>query len=94
MIKAKKSQTKQLKFSLCIKYCSITVDLLKKSKESHYRKYFEDNKKNYKAVWNGIIEIIYTISKVKAWEPNFLLINGRAVGQPILQNISMITLHQ
>ena len=35
MIKAKNSQTKQLKLSLYKKYCN-TVDLLKKSKESHY----------------------------------------------------------
>ena len=39
-------------------------------------------KKNCKAVWNGINEIIYSKLKVKAWEPNCLLINGRAVSQP------------
>ena len=50
MIKAKNSQTKQLKLSLYKKYRNIIVDLLKKSKESHYRKYFEDNKRNCKAV--------------------------------------------
>ena len=45
MIKAKNSQTKQLKFSLYKKYHKITVDLLKKRKESQYRKYFEKQKK-------------------------------------------------
>ena len=50
MIKAKNSQTKKLKLSLYKKYRNITLDLLKKSKESHYRKYFEDNKRNCKAV--------------------------------------------
>ena len=82
MIKAKNSQTKQLKLSLYKKYRNIIVDLLKKSKESHYRKYFEDNKRNCKAVWNGINEIIYSKSKANAWEPNYLLINGKAVSQP------------
>ena len=43
-IKAKNSQTKQLTFSLYKKYCNM-VHLLKKSKVSHYSKYFEDNKK-------------------------------------------------
>ena len=43
---------------------------------------FEDNKRNCKAVWNRINEIIYSKSKIKAWELNFLLINGRAVSQP------------
>ena len=82
MIKAKNSQTKQLKLSLYKKYRNIIVDLLKKSKESHYSKYFEDNKRNCKAVWNGINEIIYSKSKTNAWETNCLLINGKAVSQP------------
>ena len=82
MIKTKNSQTEQLKLSLHKSYCNIIVDLLKESKESHYRKYFEHNKRNCKAVWNGINEIIYRESKANAWEPNFLLINGKAVSQP------------
>ena len=79
MTKTKNSQTEQLKLSLHKSYCNIIVDLLKESKESHYRKYFEHNKRNCKAVWNGINEIIYRKSKANAWEPNFLLINGKAV---------------
>ena len=81
MIKAKNSETKQLKLSLYKKYHNI-VDLLKKSKECHYRKYFEDNKRNCKTVWNGINKIIYSKSKANAWEPNCLLINGKAISQP------------
>ena len=80
MIKAKNSQTKQLKLSLYKKYCNIIAGFLKKSKESHYRKYFEDNKRNCKVVWNGINEITYSKSKANAWEPNF--INDKAVSQP------------
>ena len=82
MIKAKNSQTKQLKLSLYKKYRNIIVVLLKKSKTPHYRKYFEDNKKNCKAVSYGINEIIYSKSKANAWEPNYVLINGKAVSQP------------
>ena len=81
MIKAKYSQTKQLKLSLYKKYRNI-VDLLKKIKESQYRKYFENNKGNCKAAWNGINEIIYSKSKANAWEPNCLLINSKAVSRP------------
>ena len=44
--KLKDSLTKQLKFSLYKKYRNIITTLLKKSKESHYRQYFEDSKKN------------------------------------------------
>ena len=82
MIKAKNSQTKQLKLSLYKKYRNIIVDLLKKSKESYYRKYFEDNKRNCKKVWNGINEIMYSKSKANTWESNCLLINGKAVSHP------------
>ena len=82
IIKAKNLQTKQLKHSLYKMYRNIIDDLLKKSKESHYRKYIESSKRNCKAVWNGINEIIYSKSKVKAWKPNCLLIKGKAVSQP------------
>ena len=82
MIKAKNSQTKQLKLSFYKRHRNIIVELLNISKESHYRKYFEDNKKNCKAAWKGINEIIYSKSKVKVWEPNCFLINGRAVSHP------------
>ena len=60
---------------------NIIVDLLRKSKKSHYRKYFEDNK-ICKAVRNGINEIIYSKSKVNLWESNCIVLNGRAVIQP------------
>ena len=82
MIKANNSETKQLKLSLYKKYRNIIVDLLKESKESHYKKYFEDNKRNCKAVWNMINEIIYIKSRSSVWELNCLLINGKAVSQP------------
>ena len=59
MNKAKNSQTKQLKFGLYKKYRNIIVDLVKKSKESHYRNILKI-KKNCKADWNGINEIIYS----------------------------------
>ena len=60
----------------------IIVELVKKNKQFHYRKYFEDNKRNGKAVWNGINEVIYSKEKVNAWKLNCFLINGRAASQP------------
>ena len=53
MIKAKNLQTKKLKLRLYKKYRTIIVDLLKKSQESQYRAYFEDNKRNCKAFGLG-----------------------------------------
>ena len=99
ILKAKNSQTKQLKLSLYKKYRNIMVDLRKKSKESHYRKFFEDKNKRKerkkKAVWNGINEIIYSKSKPSGWEPNCLLMNNKAVSQlKDIAELLMITLHQ
>ena len=45
MIKSTNLQTKQPKFSLYKKYCNNIADLLKKSKESNYTKYFENDQK-------------------------------------------------
>ena len=76
MIKEKKPQTKQLNFSLCKMYLNIIVDLLEKRKEIAKKK-----KKNCEAIWKWISEVIYFKSKAKAWKPNCLPINSRAVNQ-------------
>ena len=41
------------------------TDLLKTSKQAHYHKYFEQNKKNCRALWIGIDEIVYSKTKNK-----------------------------
>ena len=33
------------------------------SKQVHYHKYFEENQKNYRALWIGINEIVYCRNK-------------------------------
>ena len=76
MIKEKKPQTKQLNFSLYKMYLNIIVDLLEKRKEIAKKK-----KKNCEAIWKWISEVIYFKSKAKAWKPNCLPINSRAVNQ-------------
>ena len=77
MIKEKKPQTKQLNFSLYKMYLNIIVDLLEKRKEIAKKK----KKKNCEAIWKWISEVIYFKSKAKAWKPNCLPINSRAVNQ-------------
>ena len=38
---------------------------MKTSKQAHYHKYFEQNKKNCRALWIGIDEIVYSKTKNK-----------------------------
>ena len=45
------------------KYRNKITDLLKTSKQAHYHKYFEENKKNYRTLWIGINQILN--SKIK-----------------------------
>ena len=43
-----------------------TTDLLATSKQTHYHKYFKENKKNYRALRVGKSKIVYRKSKNKA----------------------------
>ena len=58
-------------------YINKTVVLLKTSKRNHYKKYFEKDKKNCKALCNGVHEIIY--SEKKSIAPSSLLINEKTI---------------
>ena len=55
------------------------MDLLKISKQTHYKKYFEDNRKNCKALWDGIHQIIYSKKKKDNISPSSLIVNGQTV---------------
>ena len=61
--KGKRSADKNRKTK---KFKNIEItDLLKTSKQTHYHKYFEQNKKNCRALWIGIDEIVYSKTKNK-----------------------------
>ena len=78
-IKEKKSRKKIQKRETYRKYRNKIVDLLKVSKQTHYQKYFEDNKKSCKALWDGIHQIIYSKKKKDNISPSSLLVNGHTV---------------
>ena len=42
------------------KTCNKITELLKLGKQSFYQKFFEEQRKNPKAIWKGIHEIIYS----------------------------------
>ena len=59
-IKSKNNQTREIKQVAFKKYRNKITDLLQISRQSHCQKYFSDNKKIAKALWQGIHEIIYS----------------------------------
>ena len=59
MIKQKDAILKNQKQMLYKRYRNKIVDLLKITKEAYYKKYFQENRKNSRALWSGINQIIY-----------------------------------
>ena len=65
-------------------YRNKITDLLKTSKHAHYHKYFEENKKNWKALWIRINEIVYSKNKNETNSPLPLIQDGKTIAD---QNI-------
>ena len=60
MIKAKNDQIKKRKHEIYKTYRNKIVDLLRVNRKCHYQKYFEENKKSSRALWQGIHDIVYS----------------------------------
>ena len=76
-IKSKNNQTREIKQAAFRKYRNKITDLLQISRQTHYQKYFSDNTKNTKALWQGIHEIIYSKKAGETNNPSSLLINQK-----------------
>ena len=77
--KERHRQRKTKKYETSKKYRNKIVGLLKASKQTHCKKYFEENKKNRKAPSDGIHEIIYSKKRKDTFSPSSLLINGKII---------------
>ena len=53
-------QLRQIKEKSFKKYRNKIVDLIKINRKSQYQKFFVENKRNSKAIWQGIHDIIYS----------------------------------
>ena len=60
MIKAKNDQIKKRKHEIYKTYRNKIVDLLRVSRKCHYSKFFEENKKSSRAIWQSIHDIVYS----------------------------------
>ena len=79
MIKEKDQLIKAEKHKKNLKYRNKITDLLKTSKQAHYHKYFEENKKNCRALWIGINEIVYSKNKNKTNSPSSLIQDSKTI---------------
>ena len=52
------------------------------NRKRHYQKYFEENKKNSRALWQGIHDIVYSKKSKKNNTPSSLLIDGKTITNP------------
>ena len=58
MIKAKNKQQKLIKHESYKKCRNKIIELIRQSKQTYYQRYFEQNKKDSKTIWQVIHEII------------------------------------
>ena len=79
MIRTANLQLRQMKEKSIKKYGNKTVDLKKINRKSHYQKFFEESKRNSKAIWQGIHSIIYSQKSNRINTPFSLLIEGNTI---------------
>ena len=79
MIKEKDQLIKTEKHKKFKKYQNKITDLLKTSKQAHYHKYFEENKKNCRALWIGINEMVYSKNKTNTNSPLSPIQDGETI---------------
>ena len=58
MIKAKSKQQKLVKHESYKKHRNKIIERIRQSEQTYYQRYFEQNKKDSKTIWQGIHEII------------------------------------
>ena len=90
MIKEKDQLIKTEKHKKFKKYRNKVTDLLKTSKQAHYHNYFEENKKNCRALWIGITKFSILKTKIKQILPYFKMVKQSQI-KNILLKISTIS---
>ena len=68
--------------NLLKKHRNEIINLLSVSKQTHYNKYFEENKNNCRAIRTGINEVICLQNKKKLNSPTSLIDVGKTITNP------------
>ena len=82
MIKAKNDQIKRRKHEIYKTCRNKIVDFLRVSSKFHYTKYFEENKKSSRAIWQVIYDIVYSKQSKEINTFGSLLIDGKTITNP------------
>ena len=79
MIRTKNIQLCQIKEKSFRKYRKKIVDIMKINRKSDYQKFFEENKRNSKAIWQDIHYTIYSKRSNRINTPSSLLIERNTI---------------
>ena len=83
MIKAKNKQHKLIKHESYKKYRNKIIELIRQSKENYYQRYFDQNKKNSKTIWQGIHEIISSRKNKNGGNVSAIISDDNTITNPV-----------
>ena len=83
MIKAKNKQHKLIKHESYKKYRNKIIELIRQSKKTYYQRYFEQNKKDSKTIWQGIHEIISSRKNKNGGNVSAIISDDNTIMDPV-----------
>ena len=83
MIKAKNKQQKLIKYESYKKYRDKIIELIRQSKQTYYQRYFEQNKKDSKTIWQGIHEIISSRKNKNGGNVSAIISDDNTITDPV-----------
>ena len=83
MIKAKNKQQKLIKHESYKKYRNKIIELIRQSKKTYYQRYFEQNKKDSKTIWQGIHEIISSRKNKNGGNVSAIISDDNTITDPV-----------
>ena len=83
MIKAKNKQHKLIKHESYKKYRNKIIELIRQSKQTYYQRYFEQNKKDSKTIWQGIHEIISSRKNKNGGNVSAIISDDNTITDPV-----------
>ena len=83
MIKVKNKQQKLIKHESCTKCRNKIIEIIRQSKQTYYQRYFEQNKKDSKTIWQGIHEIISSRKNKNGSNVSAIISDGNTITDPI-----------
>ena len=66
----------------CKRYRSKVIDFLKITKEAYYKRYSQKIRKNSRALWSGVNEIIYSKKSSKTIRPSSISVERKIISDP------------